>query len=472
MNEETPDSPHIPDSGDIPELFERLAPRLLSPDPADIRTRAAHRSEVRRRALTVCGALTLVASVIGGVWAMNNDDQVSQTATAGDDTEQAISTTTYLLPVADDSPPRLVGELPLPTDNDEFDVFVDEYAFTSSVDALDCPGAIFRSAAPLRTEDIVGDTDAMTAILRRAEPFTDLVLQDISTVGDGSQVGVFTNDQDAVNLIVAVVEEVDGWHVAQSFGCSDTGSDDVALGIIPDLAGVDVNEALNILFGMDMRTSRVDEASDTVERGRVIRTEPASGTTVEERTVISLVVSSGPAEINMPVDIINAVLSIEADIDGQPGVEEIWLDPDGTLHAGDLTGYADYWDIDDYWFDERAELTTEVFDDDTMAVVLSLPIQEEEDPPNVVQVFLVTDAGLFRAFGQTLGTYGVHPLTFGGDGTVSYVEDGWSACRDTDPADTVPLRRIILTPVGDDGELIWSSSEDTAEVQDCSQLAG
>jgi len=65
---------------------------------------------------------------------------------------------------------------------------------------------------------------------------------------------------------------------------------------IPDLAGLEFNEALNILFELEFRTSRIEEASDTVKPGRIIRTEPAAGTVLEQRSVVTIIVSSGPDE--------------------------------------------------------------------------------------------------------------------------------------------------------------------------------
>ena len=184
------------------------------------------------------------------------------------------------------------------------------------------------------------------------------------------------------------------------------------------------------------------------------------------------ITTTSVAEPRPPAPGPDAVLAIEADIDGTPGDEQIWLDPDGTLHAGELVGHADYWDVDQYWFGEQALVDVVIFDEQTTAVVLTLPVAEEEDPPNVVQVFLIREQGLRRVFEQTLGVYGVHPLNFDGDGTVSYVEDGWTACRDADPSDVVVRQRIILTADGDDGELIQTSTEDSDETQACNQLAG
>ena len=184
-----------------------------------------------------------------------------------------------------------------------------------------------------------------------------------------------------------------------------------------------------------------------------------------EPTATTVVDPAGPSP--------DAVLATSANIDGVPGDEHIWLDPDGTLHAGDLVGFADSWAISDYWLNEQAALYVVAFDDDTNAIVLSRPIAEQdEDPPNVVQVFFVREQGLQRVLDRAIGVYRAQPITVAGDGTASYVQDGWTACRHAEPGDVVVRQRIILTADGDDGELIQTASEDTDLQQDCSQLAG
>jgi serine/threonine-protein kinase len=63
---------------------------------------------------------------------------------------------------------------------------------------------------------------------------------------------------------------------------------------VPDLTGVELGVALNTIAG-DFTGLSTEEASETIEAGLVIRTEPAAGTSVEKDSTVTLVVSRGPA---------------------------------------------------------------------------------------------------------------------------------------------------------------------------------
>jgi eukaryotic-like serine/threonine-protein kinase len=63
---------------------------------------------------------------------------------------------------------------------------------------------------------------------------------------------------------------------------------------VPDLSGMELGVALNAIAG-DFTGLSTEEASETVEAGVVIRTDPAAGTEVEKDSAVTLVVSTGPA---------------------------------------------------------------------------------------------------------------------------------------------------------------------------------
>lgn len=69
---------------------------------------------------------------------------------------------------------------------------------------------------------------------------------------------------------------------------------------VPDVSGKDSADAANELgqAGFKTRTSR--EPSATVESGKVIRTDPAAGTRVEEGATITMIVSSGEEQVTVP----------------------------------------------------------------------------------------------------------------------------------------------------------------------------
>ncbi len=161
----------------------------------------------------------------------------------------------------------------------------------------------------------------------------------------------------------------------------------------------------------------------------------------------------------------------DGDIDGERGDEHLVLREDGTLEAGERRGRAEVWEFGDYWR-RQASLSTVVFDrrGPTRAVLLALPIAEDEDPPNRYQVFLPDgESGLRRVLDITVGSYGVQPLIFSGDGTVSYDEDGWAACERLGQPARAPRQRVTLTLEG--SHLMEHSRRNTGRVQNCDHLA-
>lgn len=230
----------------------------------------------------------------------------------------------------------------------------------------------------------------------------------------------------------------------QLFG--DAGNDTLRGGAWKDVmnGGDGANDGCTLTDPSGLAETRVD-----CERGVFASTPP---------------MTSGPGP--------DAVLAIEANIDGTPGNEQIWLDPDGSLHAGNLVGTADYWEQIPFWFDAQAELRATAFDTNTMAIVLSLPFPGGiEDPSNVVQIFLVDDQKLTRVFNKSVGVGGVIPVDFAGDGSVSYVEDFWTACLRVGTTEVVTRQRLIYTQ-GADGQLVQTSARDTGLQHDCSFLPG
>ncbi len=64
---------------------------------------------------------------------------------------------------------------------------------------------------------------------------------------------------------------------------------------VPNVRGLSANEASALLGEAGFRTASRNESSNGLDPGDVIRTEPASGTPLERNSVVTLVVSSGPA---------------------------------------------------------------------------------------------------------------------------------------------------------------------------------
>ena len=70
--------------------------------------------------------------------------------------------------------------------------------------------------------------------------------------------------------------------------------------VMEDLTDVTKAEAESFLQGQGFRTLIRQEASDTVEEGKVIRTDPAKGTKLTEGQTVSIWVSTGPESVTMP----------------------------------------------------------------------------------------------------------------------------------------------------------------------------
>ncbi len=69
---------------------------------------------------------------------------------------------------------------------------------------------------------------------------------------------------------------------------------------IPELAGERVGDAEDELDDAGFEVDRREEFSDTVERGRVVGTEPAGGASAFRDETVTIIVSRGPAKIKLP----------------------------------------------------------------------------------------------------------------------------------------------------------------------------
>jgi serine/threonine-protein kinase len=72
--------------------------------------------------------------------------------------------------------------------------------------------------------------------------------------------------------------------------------------LIPsDLAGKDPSEAISALEALTLVVSGTNEIFDeTIPIGKVVGTEPIAGTSVAQRTQVTLLVSKGPTLIEVP----------------------------------------------------------------------------------------------------------------------------------------------------------------------------
>jgi len=86
---------------------------------------------------------------------------------------------------------------------------------------------------------------------------------------------------------------------------------------VPDLADVPAKEAFETLQDMDLKVREVTETSDETATGLVIRTDPPSGSNVEPKSFVDVVVSAGPEKFGVPnvimenVDVARALIKAQ-----------------------------------------------------------------------------------------------------------------------------------------------------------------
>ena len=162
-------------------------------------------------------------------------------------------------------------------------------------------------------------------------------------------------------------------------------------------------------------------------------------------------------------------LSIDAEWEGE--TRAITLYSDGLLVAGSAQGHADIPDAIDYFIGEQARIDVVELGafDHPRAILVTLPLEDTEDPPNLYQLFVAEGKLLRRVLSEVYGVYGITELIFLGDGTAEYQEDGWTACLRAEMPDEVNRQIVTLGYVG--GELVEIARRDSAQTQRCDQLA-
>ena len=70
--------------------------------------------------------------------------------------------------------------------------------------------------------------------------------------------------------------------------------------LVPDVSGQTLAAAQAALQDKGFRVSTKEQASNSVERGRVIGTDPAAGTSLKKNAVVTIIVSSGKEQVKVP----------------------------------------------------------------------------------------------------------------------------------------------------------------------------
>jgi hypothetical protein len=156
----------------------------------------------------------------------------------------------------------------------------------------------------------------------------------------------------------------------------------------------------------------------------------------------------------------------------------VFLDDRKLLHVGSRTIEVDHADPDAFAYHWKSQASLAVVDLDrgldgrrAAVLLLTTPIAESEDPPNRYQIFVYEDAGLRRVFDRVPGAYGITPLEIPGDGTVRYVEDGWTACERTGHPTVATRQEVIFRLDASGTEMVEGDRKDTAETMKCDELA-
>ena len=100
----------------------------------------------------------------------------------------------------------------------------------------------------------------------------------------------------AVVVIIGLVAAVGYWTLSLS-PTSLTGN--IAVDV-PEVAGLTWENGFTELTAVNLEPNRIDESSDTVALGTIIRTDPVPGITVTPGQIVKVYVSSGAAQVRMP----------------------------------------------------------------------------------------------------------------------------------------------------------------------------
>ena len=99
-------------------------------------------------------------------------------------------------------------------------------------------------------------------------------------------------------------------------GCSPTSSDGPEASptvVVPETAGSDVNDARQAIRDAGLRVGATNErSSDTIPIGSVIGTVPAAGASVSPDSLVDIAVSTGSAEVDVPVTAGSTAMEAEA----------------------------------------------------------------------------------------------------------------------------------------------------------------
>jgi len=146
------------------------------------------------------------------------------------------------------------------------------------------------SSNTLTVPDVTNQTKEQATAKLKAAGFTPIVAQVDSTLAPGT---VVSTDPGANAQLPKAATGQPGPNVTLNVAREPV----VA---VPDVSGQDVFAASNAIVAAGLQGQAVSAPSRTVAKGLVIGTNPAAGTQVPKGTIIQVLVSTGPALIDVP----------------------------------------------------------------------------------------------------------------------------------------------------------------------------
>jgi serine/threonine-protein kinase len=140
---------------------------------------------------------------------------------------------------------------------------------------------------PVEVPDLVGKTTAEA----------DKVLRDLGLTASFSSEA---NEDKPEGEVIAQDPEPGGDPIPKGSVVKVTVSSGAGDAEVPDVSGQTETSAANELGRAGFATESIDEASETVAKGEVIRTEPGAGEVVSKGDTVTIVVSSGPSTSSVP----------------------------------------------------------------------------------------------------------------------------------------------------------------------------
>ena len=136
------------------------------------------------------------------------------------------------------------------------------------------------------------------------------------------------NNRPAVWGIVAVL--IAALAVALALALTSGGGDTIP---VPDIAGYDVPAATRAINDVGLKPAQRQEPSDTVLAGVVIGSNPSAGTDVAKDSTVTILVSTGPAQITVPSVLDQTVEQATAALE-KVGLQVTTLQVDSTKDIG------------------------------------------------------------------------------------------------------------------------------------------